>query len=129
MSEAVAKYDILEVAELHAIGVSVVDISYSYGVTTRTVQRWLQDPELKAIVQKLRETSLSSVAGLLQERCRKSVERIAELIDSTDERIAMAASRTNLEMTLRVTEVAVLTKEVQDLREELALLKGEAVKS
>ncbi len=114
---------------MHATGISTLEIAYAFEVTDRTVQRWLQDPELKRIVAELRETSLSSVAGLLQERCRMSANRLAALVESPDERIALAAVRTNLEMTLKVTEVAALSKQVAEMKAEMAILKGEAVKA
>jgi len=85
-----------------ASGGSNTDAGKAAGVTGRTIQRWRQDEVAFADrIEDLRSEMLTEAAGLLAAATTAAAHKLAEIIDTGEERHSLSASRIVLEMASR----------------------------
>jgi transposase len=91
------------VAELFAAGTTVKQIAELADVHERTVRRWLHEPTIRARVEGIRSTSLSTVAGLLGRHLRSSMVRLLKLTrNADDKRLQLVAIRLHADFALKI---------------------------
>jgi hypothetical protein len=89
-------------AELFAAGEPLSALCIEFGLTERTLRRWLADPAVRAIIVNIRAANLSTVSGRLQARLQRALDRLDTLIEDEDARVALAAVRLAIDATLKV---------------------------
>ena len=107
-----------------AAGQSNADAAKAAGVTTRTVTRWRGDEVAFADrIEDLRSEMLTEAAGLLAAATIAAAVRLAEIIDTGEERHQLTAARVVLEMASRYRIDQALELRISDL-ETAAGLRG-----
>lgn len=104
-----------------ALGYSNERAATEVGVSAKTVYRRLQDKDFRTRVsartREIRSESMASVRGLRE----KAIERLGELLDSDNERVALAAIRTVLDTSSRFH----VEQAYEEIKEQLAALNSE----
>jgi len=108
-------------AEMFAAGEPVRAISAELGVTERSVRRWLKSATAQQVIGDIRHASMSSIVGARVEKLRKTMDRLDQLIQSEDERIALAAVRTDIEATMRLRGHEELDGRMRSIEEKLGI--------
>ena len=85
-----------------AAGQSNTDAAKAAGVTTRTVARWRADEVAFADrIEDLRSEVLTEAAGLLAHATTAAARKLAEIVDTGEERHQLTAARVVLDMASR----------------------------
>ncbi len=85
-----------------AAGQSNADAAKAAGVTTRTVARWRADEVAFADrIEDLRSEMLTEAAGLLALATTAAARKLAEIVDTGEERHQLTAARVVLDMASR----------------------------
>jgi len=88
--------------EVLAAGGTSTEAASAAGVTVRTIRRWRNDePPFADAIEEGRALMLAEAAGLLAAATTVAAGRLAEIIESGEERHALAASRVVLDMAAR----------------------------
>src|SRR5262245_11878431 len=96
-----------EVLALHlASGRPVGESARLAGVSDRTASRRLADPAFRARVRALRGQMTSRAAGILAEGQAAASVRLRLLVNSRDERVALAAATTVLKLACELGQAA-----------------------
>jgi hypothetical protein len=85
-------------ALLLAGGASVIAAAKKTNIGLRTAFRWLADPAFQARIVELRNEASGRALGRLSLTMNSAARKLAKLIASTDERIALSAARSILEL-------------------------------
>jgi hypothetical protein len=94
-----------EIALLLASGRSAGEAAASVGVHKRTVLRWqAKDAVFVARVSELRAALFKRSGGLLARSTARAAVRLAGLVKSEDERVALSAARSVLALTKTIQE-------------------------
>ena len=73
-------------------GQPLAAIAAAAGVSISTVQRRLQDPDVKSLVTQVRAQHRQEAIGRLTGLRTRALERLADLLDSEDESLALRAA-------------------------------------
>jgi len=99
-----------------ASGESNADAAKAAQVTTRTVTRWKADEVAFADrIEDLRSEMLTEAAGLLAHATTAAAARLAEIIEVGEERHALSAAKTVLEMASRYLDDQTQECRISDL--------------
>ena len=99
-----------------AAGGSNTDAAKAAGVTTRTVARWRADEVAFADrIEDLRSEMLREAGGLLAHTTTAAAHKLAEIIDTGEERHQLTAARVVLEMASRYRVDQALELRISDL--------------
>jgi hypothetical protein len=108
------------VATLLASGQTIVSAAAKAGVSERCVRKWLSQEEFKAKVEELRNEAVASAVRRLSVEMATAAATLADLMASRDPRVRLTASRSILEMGMKLKEFADLEQRLKDLEERLA---------
>jgi hypothetical protein len=99
-----------------AAGQGSADAAKAAGVTSRTVARWRADEVAFADrIEDLRSEMLTEAAGLLAHTTTAAAHKLAEIIDTGEERHQLTASRVVLEMASRYRVDQALESRIKSL--------------
>lgn len=107
-----------------ATGETVRDAAKSAGVSESTAYRRLRNNEFKASVRMIRDATFSASLGTLLEAANKAAKALAELCDSTTERIRLQAAAKVLELSTRLSEQTELRERLEALEATQNATKG-----
>jgi hypothetical protein len=106
-------------------GGSNTDAAKAAGVSKRTVLRWRADEVMFADqVETIRSEMLTEAAGLLAHTTAAAAGKLAEIIESGDDRHALTASRIVLEMASRYRIDQALEHRISSLEIAAGLRQG-----
>ena len=100
-----------------AAGTTHADAAAQAGVSVATVTRRLREPAFRAGVLEARARMVERSVGLLSAATADAASTLARLLDSPQDAVALAAARTILEQTIRVTEHVVLEQRIVELEQ------------
>ncbi len=107
-----------------AAGQSNADAARAAEVTTRTVTRWrAHEVAFADRIEDLRSEMLTEAAGLLAHATTAAAGRLAEIIEVGEERHALSASKTVLEMASRYLDDQTQERRISDLETAAGLRK------
>lgn len=87
-----------------AAGATVPDAARTAGVSLKTLKRWRRDQRFRDRVEERRREILTEATAKLTGSMTKAADKLGTLIDSADEKVALAASKSTLELGLKVRE-------------------------
>jgi hypothetical protein len=102
-----------------ATGETVQGAAGAAGVSERTAFRRLTSPAFRQRVEELRREAVARAVGSLADSSSAAARRLAQLVASADERVALGAARATLELTLRAIDVPELERRVAELKKSL----------
>lgn len=117
------------VAMLLAVGTNVTRAAQQAGAGRRTVTKWLTDVVFVAEMRRLRSAIFEQAAGKLAGMMTAAADRLGQLAQSRDERIALAAATAILANAPKLREAAELSARLEALEArfiEPPRLKGSA---
>jgi DeoR/GlpR family transcriptional regulator of sugar metabolism len=109
-----------------ASGLSVTAAAGQAGVSESTARRRLAKPAFRRLVARLRGQMLEAALGRMAENMTRAADKVARLIDSDNEAIALRAARTLMSLGLRLRDSVELADRVHEIERELARKKGVA---
>jgi hypothetical protein len=98
-------------------GATVPAAAEAAGVAVKTLRRWRKDDRFAARVEAIRADVLSQATNRLTSSMTRAADKLDKLIDAADEKIALQASKSTLEIGLKVRdqlELAQRLKAVED---------------
>lgn len=78
-------------------------ISDTLGVSRSQVSRWMQEPEVRAELERATDAVIDAAVSKLRGLSTKAVDRLGALIDDDDAQVALGASRTVLDRIERLS--------------------------
>jgi hypothetical protein len=110
--------------QILAAGGSNTDAARAAQVTTRTIARWRADEVAFAdAIDHARTEMLTEAAGILAVISTKAARKLGDIVESEDDRHALSAARTVLDMASRYRIDQVLERRIASL-EMLAGVRG-----
>lgn len=106
------------VALLLATGSSIRRAAVRSGVASRTISRWLATDDFRLLVQQTRGRLFSTAVSQLVALTAKAGGRLAELLDSEDEGMALKAIALVLSAGPRLLEFDMLEQRLRKLEED-----------
>ena len=100
---------------------TVAQAARQSGIGERTLYRWLEDPDFRAELVRLREESANLARQELQGLMLRSVSVIAEAMDDPDKAVRLRAARYAMSFAARIGEVEKLRKEIQEVEAALPI--------
>lgn len=101
-------------------GRSIDQAAKESGVSDRTLSRWLNLPEFRAELEKRLNLQVEEAFGHLRKVAGKAVEKLAFLMDSGNDFVALRACKEILERALEVVEIEALKKRLERLEQLVA---------
>jgi hypothetical protein len=98
-----------------AAGASQEEAATAAGVSVRTVARRLADPAFRRLVDRAQDALLERFAGGMAGRLGSVLDRLAELVGSAKEVVALGACRTLADVLIRVREHTGLARRLGEL--------------
>jgi uncharacterized protein YfeS len=121
------------VAVLLAQGRPVKSVAAQVEMHERTIYRWLKQPKYAAYVDQLKNESVANAISNLSSNMSLAANQLAMLAQSADEKIALGASKSLLEMALKARASEETDKKIRELTERInaltAELNGDQIKS
>ena len=106
----------LAIVEALARGEGLTATATLVGCSVSTVRRRLEDPEVRAKVERFRAEMLDSAAGKLGVVIDKAVKTLEGLLtDETPPAVRLAAAKSVIELTFRTREVLSLERRVAEI--------------
>jgi transposase len=112
------------VARLLARGVTDRAAAKRVGITDRTIRKWKETAEFRRLVVSCREEFHGRTAAVLGAEGTASVRKLAWLRDQGNDRVALQAAKSIVEMSFKAHELAVLAEQLAELRATVEALKG-----
>jgi len=109
-----------------ASGLSVLAAAEQAQVSESTAHRYLKKPAFRRLVARLRGQMLEAALGRMAENMTRAADKVARLLDSADEAIALRAARTLMSLGLRLRDSVELADRIHEIERELAHRKGVA---
>ena len=100
---------------------TVAQAARQSGIGESTLYRWLEDPDFRAELVRLREESANLARQELQGLMLRSVSVIAEAMDDPDKAIRLRAARYAMSFAAHIGEVEKLRKEIQEVEAALPI--------
>lgn len=88
-----------------AKGLSATDAAALGGISVRQLRRWRDDPRFQQRVQEMRSGLFTIALGKLAELGGKAADRLAQLLASSNEPVALGACRLALEAGAKLREM------------------------
>jgi hypothetical protein len=126
MSASVTPEKKMALALALASGMSVPAAAEQAQVCERTVRRRLANPAFRRLVARLRNQMLEAALGRMAENMTRAADKVARLLDSADEAVALRAARTLMSLGLRLRDSVELADRIHEIERELARKKGVA---
>ena len=105
-----------------ACGATVENAARSAGVSEKTVQRRLRDPEFQKRLQQMRADMVQRASGMLTAAAMEAVKTLSDLQQkSVAAPVRLGAARSVLEIGIKMREVADLEVRLNALEEQAAL--------
>ena len=89
------------------------------GVDRTVFYDWPEDPAFKAELQKQQKAISDQALGILAQNVTRAVERLSELIDDDDKRLARFAAKDLLDYHVKYTEVQDIEARVAAIEDKL----------
>ena len=124
MSQFVASEKDPMIALALAGGQSIAEVAEQFGLSRRTVERRLADPEFRRLVAEFRGQLIATALGYFAENMTRAARTIGALLDSPQEHIRLRAARTLITSGLRIRDSVELADQVNGLKAELDRLQG-----
>jgi hypothetical protein len=102
-----------------ARGRSTTEAAGAAKVTDRTIRRWLDDPDFRAEVHKLRSNLLGQTVGALVDAAIEAVATLRASLTADSEPVRVRAA-------VAILSSVVTIRETADLEERIAALEAEA---
>jgi hypothetical protein len=103
-----------------ASGSGVRDAAKEAGCGERTVHRWLaEDPAFRRRVDDLAAELFSQAVGKLSRLAGQAADTMGELLTAKNESVRLQAAKAVLECGLKVREMLVLTRDLEDLKKQI----------
>jgi len=107
-----------------ASGSSIGDAAEKFGLSRRTVERWLAKPPFRRLIARLRSEMLASALGRMTGNMSRAADTVASLLEGAEPHIRLRAARALLSLGLRMQDAVDLTERVRELERELAQRQG-----
>ena len=114
------------IAAALASGTSIGDAAEQFGVSRKTVQRYLARPGFQRLVARLRGELVATALGRMSQQMSRAADTIAALLDAEEPHIRLRAGRAMLSLGLRLRDSVDLGERVHELERELAQKQGVA---
>jgi hypothetical protein len=124
MSPGVASEKDSILATAISAGASTAEAAEKAGLSQRTAQRRLADPEFQQQVAQLRSKLMSRALDKMAENMTRAADAIARLIDAENPAISLRASRSMLTLSLRLHDALDLQQRITALEKELERRTG-----
>lgn len=98
-----------------AAGARVADAARQAGVSERTAYKRRADPVFRQRVQELRSAMIAAAVGKLADGMDEAAAKIRELVQSKDEKVALAAATKLLELGLKGSDAVNVDERLTDL--------------
>jgi len=98
-------------------GKSLEDIATECEISTRTLRRWMEQPQFIQEYERAHQQFLERVNAKLQAAADKAAEKVIKLMDCGIPSLEMLAARTILRTTTKASEIAALKKLIQELQQ------------
>jgi Homeodomain-like domain len=93
-------------------------------VSERQIRRWLaEDAGFRDLIQEQRNTLFGRAVGILTSISGRAARKLGKLIDSGNEKVALAACKTVLEAGIRCRELSDVLREIAELKVVLEVVK------
>ena len=104
-----------------AFGHSISEVAMATGVGERTIKRWrAEDPTFRGRVHELQVELFEQTTAQLGKSTTAAADRLHELVASENERVALAASRSVLNLSKALRETVIVERRVESLEQQLA---------
>ena len=107
-------------------GLTHAELAKRTGLSVSTVKRRLEDPEIRRQIQEQRSKQLEMTTSRTQALREAAISRLAELMNSAAEPIALKAANSLLAVDARYQELRALDKRHESLQAELDQLRETA---
>jgi uncharacterized membrane protein YqiK len=124
MSPGVASEKDSILATAISAGASTAEAAEKAGLSQRTAQRRIADPEFQQQVAQLRSKLMARALDKMAENMTRAADAIARLIDADNPAISLRASRSMLTLSLRLHDALDLDQRITALKEELERRTG-----
>jgi hypothetical protein len=101
-------------------GLSYAKAAEAVGLTKRTVQRRMDEPDFRARVASARQEAAAEALEALEGMARRAVERLSELVESENELVALKAATWAVERAASQRDTRALAARVVELERQLA---------
>lgn len=101
-----------------ASGKLVRDAAQAAGISLATASRRLADPTFKEKVAQIKRNVMERSTARLVARTTMATKRLAKLLKSTDEAIALRAVKITLELAVKLYQMEDLQKQIDELKAE-----------
>jgi hypothetical protein len=109
-----------------ASGLTAAAAAEQEQVSLRTVRRCLAKPAFRRLVARLRGQMLEAALGRMAENMTRAADKVARLLDSDNEAVALRAARTLMSLGLRLRDSIELADRIYDIERDLARKQGYA---
>ena len=120
MSENVSTEKNLDAALALAAAGKPADVAQQFGVSRRTVDRWLSEPAFRRIVWDLRQQMVAAAVGRMADHMTLAADALVKLLDSDDAAVRLRACRAILSLGLRLHDAVDLEERLRALEDEAA---------
>jgi hypothetical protein len=120
MSRLVASEKNLALALNLATGTGTYAAAHQHGISPRTVQRKLANPEFRRLVAELRDELIGRALGRLADNMTLASDQIAALLKDENPALRLRAARALLSFGLRLRDSLDLTDRVREIERDLA---------
>jgi len=124
MSPGVASEKDSILATALSSGASTAEAAEKAGVSQRTAQRRIADPEFQQQVAQLRTKLMARALDKMAENMTRAADAIARLIDAENPAISLRAARSMLTLSLRLHDALDLQNRIRAIEEELERKMG-----
>ena len=131
LSQGVVRREVDDILGLHLDdGMTILRPIGRVGVCERTARLRLADARFRKQLDDRRNESFERAVAMLADGMTKAAGRLVGLVDATDEKIALAACNTVLELGMRLRQAEEIERKVEGLTGRLyALLAADQVHS
>jgi hypothetical protein len=103
---------------------TVVGAAKVAGVARSTVYRWLDKPEFKAEVGRLRRRFFEEGLDLINAGMAKAVGRLLEALDDTNRHVRLRAAQATVQLGLELRQGVEMEARLDELERQALLLEG-----
>ena len=107
-----------------ASGLTVMAAAEHAHVSESTAHRYLRKPAFRRLVARLRGQMLEAALGRMAENMTRAADKVACLLDSGNEAVALRAARTLLTLSLRLRDSVELADRIHEIEREVDRRKG-----
>ncbi|MCU1398494.1 MAG: hypothetical protein JWN62_1603 [Acidimicrobiales bacterium] len=108
---------ITALAQLLATGVTQAQAAAAFGVSDRTIRRWVSDAHVAAAIRECEEEHLSRLTAGVVDLGHRALEVVRELLDAEDPRLRLRAAAVSLHASGVRGDAAIAIRLRSELRE------------